>query len=143
MKAKAPHLAMYSLLPMLGALTGAVIDERRHLGFTTWRAACRSAGLRISTLVEFTLQLLPLAVIGLLLGGLVVLAAGALMRDRHARLCVAAHAGCAVTLPVALILCAFLPPMLMLAIDGVLAALAAGLWLMLMRTASRGSRAHP
>lgn len=128
---------------MLGAAAGAALDERHHQGFTTWRAACRGAGLRLSTLVEFTLQLLPLAVIGLLLGGLVVLAAGALMRDRHARLCVAAHAGCAVTLPVALILCAFLPPMLMLAIDGVLAALAAGLWLMLMRTASRGSRAHP
>ena len=143
MKAKAPHLAMYSLLPMLGALTGAVIDERRHLGFTTWRAACRSAGLRISTLVEFTLQLLPMAVIGLLLGGLVVLAAGAFMRDRHARLCVAAHAGCAVTLPVALILCAFLPPALMLAIDAILATLAALVVLMWLRTPSRADSTHP
>lgn len=128
---------------MLGATVGAVLDERHHQGFTIWRAACRGAGLRISTLVEFTFQLLPTAVIGLLLGGLMVLATGALMRERHARLCIAAHAGCAVTLPLALILCAFLPPVLMLIIDGVLAALAAGLWLMLMRTPSRADRAHP
>ena len=128
---------------MLGAAAGAALDERHHQGFTTWRAACRGAGLRLSTLVEFTLQLLPLAVIGLLLGGLVVLAAGALMRDRHARLCVAAHAGCAVTLPLALILCAFLPPALMLAIDAILATLAAAVVLMWLRTASRADSAHP
>lgn len=122
---------------------GAALDERHHQGFTTWRTACRSVGLRISTLVDFTFQLLPMAVIGLLLGGLVVLACGALMRGRHARLCVAAHAGCAVTLPVALILCAFLPPALMLAIDTALTALAAAFLLMWMRTASRADRTHP
>lgn len=128
---------------MLGAAAGAALDERHHQGFTTWRAACRGAGLRISTLVEFTLQLLPLAVIGLLLGGLVILAAGALMGDRHARLCVAAHAGCAVTLPVALILCAFLPPALMLAIDAILATLAAVVVMIWLRTPSRADSAHP
>ncbi len=117
--------ALYASLPMVGAAIGAALDERHHQGFTTWRTACRSVGLRLSTLVDFTFQLLPMAVIGLLLGGLVVLAAGAMMRDGQARLCVAAHAGCAVTLPVALILCAFLPPALMLAIDAMLATLAA------------------
>lgn len=128
---------------MLGAAMGAVLDERHHLGFTTWRTACRGVGVRISTLVDFTLQLLPMAVVGLLLGGLVVLATGALMRDRHARLCVAAHAGCAVTLPVALILCAFLPPALMLAIDAALATAAAVVMLMWSRTPSRVHGAHP
>jgi len=128
---------------MVGAAIGAALDERHHLGFTTWRTACRTAGLHISTLVDFTFQLLPLAVIGLLLGGLVVLAAGALARDHSARLCAAAHAGCAVTLPLALILCAFLPPALMLAIDAVLATLAAMVLLFLLRTPSRAGRAHP
>jgi hypothetical protein len=137
------RLMLLTPLPMAGAVLGAMLDQRHHQGFTTWRSACRSAGLRFSTLVDFTLQLLPMAVIGLLLGGLVVLLSGALMRDRHARLCIAAHAGCAVTLPAALVLCAFLPPMWMLTADLVLAAAAAGFMLALLRTPSRAAGAHP
>jgi hypothetical protein len=140
---RASQAALYASLPMVGAAIGATFDERHHLGFTTWRTACRTAGLRIPTLVDFTFQLLPMAVIGLLLGGLAVLAAGALARDRHARLCVAAHAGCAVTLPLALILCAFLPPALMLAIDTALATLAAFVMLWMLGTPSRSGGAHP
>jgi hypothetical protein len=135
--------ALFAALPMLGATIGATFDERRQLGFTVWRSACRTAGLQLSTLVEFTLQLLPMAVIGLLLGGLAVLAAGALFRGRFTPASLAAHAGCAVTLPAALILCAFLPPVLMLAADAVLATLAAVIMLALLRTPSRIAGMHP
>src|SRR5690348_8750957 len=137
------RMAMLTPIPMVGAAIGGWLDERHHLGFTTWRSACRAAGLRVSTLIEFTLQLMPMAVIGLLAGGLAVLLAGALLRDRLASASLAAHAGCAVSLPVALILCAFLPPMLMMAADVVLAMLAAVVMLALMRTPSRATRAHP
>jgi hypothetical protein len=136
-------MALLTPVPMLGAAIGGLLDERNHLGFTTWRSACRSAGLRFSTLIEFTLQLLPSAVIGLLAGGIIVLVAGALFRDRFASVSLAAHAGCAVSIPVALILCAFLPPMLMLAADAVLAVLAASVMLALLGSPSRTTRAHP
>jgi hypothetical protein len=131
------RLAALSSLPMLGAATGAAFDERLRVGFTTWRTACRGIGLRIPTLVDFTLQLLPLAVIGLLLGGLLVLAAGAMSRERDARVCIAAHAGCALSLPVMLVLCALLPPALMLVADALLAALAGAAMLALLRSPSR------
>lgn len=136
-------MALLTPVPMVGAAIGGLLDERHHLGFTTWRSACRSAGLRLSTLIEFTLQLLPSAVIGLLSGGIVVLLAGALFRDRFASVSLAAHAGCAVSMPVALILCAFLPPMLMLAVDALLAVLAASVMLALLRSPSHAARAHP
>jgi hypothetical protein len=134
--------ALFASLPMVGAVIGAAFDQRHHQGFTTWRAACGAAGLRFGTLIDFTLQLLPTAIIGLLLGGLVVLAAGALAGDRHARTCIAAHAGCALTLPVALILCAFLPPLWMLAADAVIGVAAASV-LMRLRTPSHAAGAHP
>jgi hypothetical protein len=135
--------ASFASLPMLGAIAGAACDERHHLGFTTWRTVCRSTQVNIPTLVDFTLQLLPWAVIGLLLGGLAVLAVGVLLRRRFADTCVAAHASCAVTLPAMLVLCAFLPPAWTLAADAVLATLAAWLLLALVRTPSRATGTHP
>ncbi len=135
--------ALFASLPMAGATIGASLDERFHLGFTTWRSACRTAGLQLTTLVDFTLQLLPMAVIGLLLGGLAVLVTGALLRGRFIRTGLAAHAGCAVSMPVVLILCAFLPPMLMLAADAVLGTVAALVLMKLLRTPSRAAGAHP
>jgi hypothetical protein len=131
-------------LPMLAAIAGVFLDERRALGFTTWRAACRATGLALPTLVDFTLQLLPMAVTGLLLGGLIVLAAGIRSRATHARHCLAAHAGCALTLPLALLLCAgTLPLPLMLLTDFLITALAALILLRLAGPASRVGAAHP
>jgi hypothetical protein len=131
-------------LPMLAAIAGGLLDERRALGFTTWRAACRTRGLALPTLVDFTLQLLPIAVTGLLLGGLVVLAAGIRARATHARHCLAAHAGCALTLPLALLLCAgTLPLPLMWLTDFLITALAAWLLLRLANPAPRAGAAHP
>lgn len=138
------RLLMLSALPMMGALAGGWLDQRHHLGFTTWRAACRSSGLRFSSLIEFTLQLLPMALAGLLLGGLAVLAWGLVSRRRDAGICVAAHAGCALTLPVGLLLCASaLPLPVMLLADVMIAALAAMLLIPLVRTGSQRAPAHP
>ena len=57
-----------ALLPMAFAVPGAWIDEQHHLGFSTWRSACRSAGVTLESLVIFTLDLLPAALIGMVLG---------------------------------------------------------------------------
>lgn len=123
---------------------GALADERRQLGFTTWRAACRAGGMRLGTLIDFTLQLLPLALVGLLLGGLALLAIGCLLpRLRHADVFIAAHAGCALSLPVALLLCALLPPLWMLAADAALTTVVSWWLLMRLRTPSRVQAAHP
>jgi hypothetical protein len=134
------------MTPMLGASAGAWLDERWHLGFTTWRSACRASGLRLATLVDFTLQLLPLAVLGLLLGGLLVVLAGMCLRHRpgHVRRCLAAHAGCALSLPIALLLCATtLPlPLMMLADLAITAFIVAGL-LWLLRPAPHDAVMHP
>jgi hypothetical protein len=133
-----------SALPMVGAVVGGWVDQIHHLGFTTWRAACRTSGLRFASLVDFTLQLLPTAIIGLLLGGLAVLAWAALARDRDSGLYFAAHAGCALTLPLALLLCASaLPLPVMLLADLLVALLAAMLLWPLLRPASRSAPAHP
>jgi hypothetical protein len=94
------------------AIAGGMLDERVHLGFTQWRSACRAAGLSLQSLVHFTLELLPTAVIGALAGGLVVLAFAAAARHRApvTGTCLAAHAGCAVAMPLGLILCTFAVP---------------------------------
>lgn len=119
-------------LPMLGALAGGWLDERLRLGFSAWRSACRASGIGLSSLVHFTLQLMPFALIGLLCGGAVVLAIAMLgPRDSmHARACLAAHAGCALTLPLGLLICATtLPLPAMLLADVALSALAASMLL--------------
>ena len=94
-----------ALLPMFLSVIGVAVDEMTHLGFTTWRAACRAAGLSLTSLAAFTLQLLPSAVIGALTGGLIVLVAG-FTRRRIAGGALAAHAGCALAMGPGLLLCA-------------------------------------
>jgi hypothetical protein len=136
------RIAVLSIVPMTAAFLGASIDERLHLGFTTWRASCRAAGFRFGSVIDFTLQLLPFAVIGLLLGGLALIAHG-LLHSRHSRSadCLAAHAGCALSLPVSLALCAApVPVPLMLMLDTALAILAA---ILLLRIASPPAAIHP
>ena len=106
-----------AVLPMLCAVFGGLIDERARLGFSQWRSACRASGLTLPALLQFTLQLLPNAVLGALLGGLVVLAAGILLRHRGcAAGALGAHAACAVGMTVGLLLCVLpLPVPLLLA----------------------------
>lgn len=109
----------------LGVL-GAFVDEWRALGLSTWRSACRGAGLSLPSIVHFTLELLPTAVIGALLGGLVVLAAGFRAPREAARGALAAHAGCLAAMPLGMLLCASAWPWpLTLGAEMALAALAA------------------
>jgi len=111
---------------MAAAAAGAWIDERTELGFSTWRAACRSAGLTVGSLLTFTAELLPTAVTGALAGGLVVLFFG-LARHREgcaATTSLAAHAGCLVGMTVGLWLCTLALPIPILL--GAEVALAAG-----------------
>jgi len=124
----APALA---LLPMVLAFTGASIDQRSRLGITLWRNACRSAGLTFTSLASFTLQLLPWAVTGALLGGGLVLWVG--ISRRHsasmAHAALAAHAGCLLGMVGGMLLCAaFLPQWLMLIVEPLLACGAAAWW---------------
>jgi hypothetical protein len=124
-RAAVPLLA---LLPMTMALAGAAFDQRDHLGFTLWRSACRSAGLTPASVMAFTLQLLPGAVIGALLGGLLVLCVGIVLRRSGglAGISLAAHGGCVFGMAGGMLLCtALLPPTLMLAVEPLLAAVAA------------------
>jgi hypothetical protein len=133
-------------LPMMGALAGGWVDERFKLGFTTWRSACRAAGLDLGSIASFTLQLLPAAVTGLLLGGLLVLglAIPGRARPQHSGRCLAAHLACVMSLPVALLICASaLPLPLMLLADFAVTAALALLLMQLMRRASRGLLPHP
>ena len=99
------YLALASLPMVLGAL-GAMLDERRALGFTVWRAACRAAGFSPVSLATFTLDLLPGAVIGTLLGAFIVLAGGFVAPRAHANGALAAHAGCLLAMPAGVMLCA-------------------------------------
>ena len=140
------QVALLASLPMAGALAGGWMDESRLLGFTTWRAACGAAGLNFGSLLDFTWQLLPLALTGLLLGASAVLAVGLIRRadQTHARDCLAAHLGCALTLPLALLLCAStLPVPLMLIADLGIATAAAWLLILVMRPASHAALPHP
>jgi hypothetical protein len=139
------YVLCMSGLPMAGAAFGAWLDERRALGFTVWRAACRASGISLSSLATFTLELLPGAVIGTLLGGLVVLASGMIARPAAARGALAAHAGCVVAMPVGLLLCASaLPWPLTLAAEFALTALAAaGMWWLARIRKATYTRAEP
>jgi hypothetical protein len=120
-------LLALALLPMTAALAGASVDERLRLGVTVWRSACRSSGLAPGSVIAFTLELLPCAVIGALIGGLAVLAFAVRAASVSSmRRSLAAHLGCAVTMPVGVLLCAIaLPLPLMLAADALLAGCAA------------------
>ena len=134
-------LVALALLPMGGALAGAFVDEQARLGVTVWLSACRASGLAFGSVVAFTFEVLPCAVIGALLGGLVVLAFAA-SSPADARNSLAAHLGCAVAMPVGILLCALaLPLPLMLLAD---ALLAGGAALVLRRALepARGAPAH-
>lgn len=113
------------------ALTGAAFDEYAHLGYSTWLSACRAAGPSLGSLVRFTLELLPGAVIGMLAGGLLVLVSGVRHRKGGcaARTSLAAHGGCAAGMAGGLLLCMLpVPVPLMLIAEAALAA-AAAVWL--------------
>jgi hypothetical protein len=117
--------AALALLPMALALAGMCLDERAHLGFSNWRAACRAAGLDIAALITFTVDLLPRAALGALAGVMLVQALGAVLwRGGGApRAILAAHAGCALGMTAMLLVCAWLPLLpLMLGTEVLLAA---------------------
>jgi len=93
------------------AALGACLDEQRALGFTIWRGACRAAGLSPRSLLTFTIELLPLAVIGALSGGLLVLAGGFALPRRQAHGALAAHVGCVAAMPLGVAWCASALPL--------------------------------
>ena len=133
------NVLILAWLPMALATLGAWVDERRALGFTIWRDACRVAGISASSIATFTFELLPTAIVGALLGGLLVLASGWWAHGPRARAALAAHAGCMAAMPVGLLLCASaLPWPLTLAAEATLAALAAALvwWFTRIRRAT-------
>jgi len=106
------RLACLSAIPPAVAVIGGLLDERTHLGFTNWRSACRASGISLTSLLHFTFELLPMAVMGALLGGMVVLgrAVATRNRPRAADDCLAAHLGCAISMPLGLFLCALAVP---------------------------------
>jgi len=116
---------------MAAAAAGAWLDERHHLGFTNWRAACRASGLTLSSLLTFTVELLPSALIGALAGGLAVQAAGFVLRHRPcaAEASLSAHAGCLAGMALGLWLCTLpLSVPILLGVEAMLA-VACAAWL--------------
>jgi NhaP-type Na+/H+ or K+/H+ antiporter len=137
------RVTLLALLPTSLAAAGAAIDESRSLGVTTWRTACRAAGLSLPSVTAFTWQLLPNMIAGALLGALLLLGAGWLSRHREERVreYTAAHLGCFLAMPLALLACALsLPMALMPLADLMLAAIAA---MLLLRALRRDPPAHP
>jgi hypothetical protein len=93
-------------------------------------SACRAAGPELSSILTFTLELLPSAVIGALLGGLAVQGLGVLLRYRGcaARVSLAAHAGCTLGMAGGMLLCTLVTPSPALLIaEAMLAACAAAM----------------
>jgi len=136
------YILRLAWLPMGLATLGAWLDESRALGFTLWRGACRASGISLPSVAIFTLELLPTAVIGALLGGVLVLAAG-FRRPGAAPRALAAHAGCVAAMPVGLLLCASAWPWPMtLAAELALSALVAGSvwWITRIRKATYAQR---
>src|ERR1044072_2139489 len=122
--------AALALVPMALALVGLYLDERAHFGYSNWRSACRGAGFDVAALVTFTIDLMPRAALGALLGVMLVQALGAALwrEGGAARAICAAHAGCASGMSAMLLLCAWLPTVpLMIAVEILFAAGAAGL----------------
>jgi len=134
-----PAWAALAPLPMLLAVLGAALDEHRNLGFSTWRNACRSSGLSLSSLFTFTLDLLPSAVIGALAGGVLLQLLGICLRHRRgvATASLAAHGGCSLGMAAGLPLCVLpVPVSWVLAGEMLLAAVVA---MLLRRMLVRGS----
>ena len=96
-----------ALLPMAFGALGAWFDESTHLGFSTWRSACRAGGFTLESLVIFTLELLPTALIGMVLGGVILqfLSAAAWFREGGPRIALAAHGGCAFGMAAGVLIC--------------------------------------
>jgi hypothetical protein len=134
------RIAALAAVPMLAGAAGAVLDERRHAGFSQWRSACRAAGLSLTSLASFTWQLLPMALALTLAGGLFV-QSFALWNRSGAHACLAAHAGCALAMPIALLLCALALPLAVTVVAEWL--LAAALGLALATALSRARPLHP
>ena len=111
MNSTARQAGFAAIVPVC-ALAGGWIDERQHLGFTTWRSACRAAGLSWTSLFTFTLELLPMAVIGAPVGGTVLQVVGICLRHRRgvATASLAAHGACGFAMAVTLPLCALALP---------------------------------
>lgn len=133
------------VLPSLGGLSGAFVDEQRNLGFTSWRAACRAAGPSLQSFVVFTRELLPSAIVGMLAGALLVALIGICARRADTvQGCLAAHVGCFAAMPAMLVVCAFAPtPAVMLVADLAIAALFALLILRLIARRQSAPAAHP
>jgi len=132
--------AALALVPMALALVGLYLDERAHFGYSNWRSACRASGFDVAALVTFTIDLMPRAALGALLGVMLVQALGAVIwrAGGAPRAICAAHAGCALGMAAMLLLCAWLPSMpLMIAIE---APLAAGVAALLCQGGTRPGR---
>jgi hypothetical protein len=139
------RVTLLASLPTLGAALGASLDETRAFGLSTWRSACRAEGLSLQSLTQFTWQLLPNMIAGALLGafGLLAVAFFARERQRLVQECTAAHLGCFIAMPVALVTCSLaLPAFAMPLVDLGLATLAALGALLLIRRQSAAT-AHP
>ena len=122
--------AALAMMPMAFAAVGAWLDERTHLGFTNWRSACRAAGFRLESLLVFTVDLLPAALIGALLGGVLLHFSAAVVwfQPGGARITLAAHAACLLGMTSALLLCSVLPSLtLMLLAEVAVTCIAAAL----------------
>jgi len=135
-----------AIVPWLSAV-GAMLDEAHHLGFTNWQSACRGAGVSFGSLIYFTLELLPAAVIGALCGGLLlqVLAFQLRAQTHHAANCLAAHLGCVLTMPVGLLLCALAWPVAAMLLADVALAVAGALLVSYLwnRVPPKSIPAHP
>jgi hypothetical protein len=122
-----------AMVPMLMAVAGGAIDERTRSGFSNWRSVCRASGPSFTSLVSFTVDLLPIAMSGALLGLCALQFAAAVFwyRAGGARAALAPHVGCGVGMTVGLPLCALTSSVwLMLAAE---AAIAGGLAVLLCR----------
>ncbi len=100
-------------------------------------------GSLLNSLAEFTWQLLPNMITGALLGAFLLLIVGWFSRHRRelARECTAAHLGCFLAMPLALLACALaLPLTVMPLVDLALAAVAA---MLILRTFRRDLTTHP
>jgi hypothetical protein len=106
------RLGALAAISPASAMLGGLIDERLRQGFTSWLGACRASGYSLRSVVDFTLQLLPNAIIGALIGTLLVLFLAFSARHRTGSIheCLAAHAGCVIAMPAGLLLCALALP---------------------------------
>jgi hypothetical protein len=113
------RIALLAALPAVGTAIGAWLDESARLGLSTWRSACRVQGISLTSVMQFTWQLLPNAILGALLGGLAVVCLGYRWRRcSRAEECLMAHVGCVLAMPLALLACSLsLPVSLMPVVD--------------------------